>query len=132
MKNNEFGKITKFTDVVAWQEGHKLVLMIYRMIKTFPNWEKFSLASQLTRATVSFTSNIAEGFAKKSAKEKEKFYSIAQTSLIEVQNQILIARDVGHIRNEEFSKIANQTVTCHKLIIGLIKSTRLKKYEKNN
>lgn len=129
IKNNEFGKITKFTDIIAWQEGHKLVLMVYKITKNFPDWERFALSNQLIRAVVSFTSNIAEGFARKSAKDKANFYTTAQTSLIEVQNQLLIACDVGHISKEDFMKIANQTVVCHKLIIGLIKATRLNKFD---
>lgn len=129
MKNNEFKKITKFTDLVAWQEGHKLVLMIYKITKNFPDWERYALANQLIRAVVSYTSNIAEGFAKRSSKEKGKFFNTAQTSLIEVQNQILIVKDVGHISEAKFMEIANQTVICHKLIIGLIKATRLKSFE---
>jgi four helix bundle protein len=128
IKNDEFRKITKFTDLIAWQEGHKLVLMIYKETKKFPDWERYALSNQLIRAVVSFTSNIAEGFAKRSSKEKAQFYSIAQTSLIEVQNQLLIARDVGHTNQVEFIAIANQTVVCHKLIIGLIKATRLNKF----
>lgn len=129
IKNNEFGKITKFTDLIVWQEGHKLVLMVYKITKNFPDWERFALSNQLIRAVVSFTSNIAEGFARKSAKDKANFYITSQTSLIEVQNQLLIARDVGHISKEDFVKIANQTVVCHKLIIGLIKATRMNKFE---
>ena len=127
--NNEFRKITKFTDLIVWQEGHKLVLMVYKITENFPAWERFCLANQIIRAIVSFTSNIAEGFAKKSSKEKIKFYNTAQTSLIEVQNQLLIARDVKHIKQEDFIKVANQTVVCHKLIIGLIKATKLNKYK---
>jgi four helix bundle protein len=129
--NSEFRKITKFTDLIVWQEGHKLVLMIYEITKKFPEWERFALANQLVRAIVSFTSNIAEGFAKKSAKEKAKFYNTAQTALIEVQNQLLVARDVGHIANAEFQKIANQTVICHKLILGLLRATKLEKFMNN-
>jgi four helix bundle protein len=129
MKNLEFGKITKFTDLVAWQESHKLVLMTYSITSKFPEWERFCLANQLIRAAVSVSSNIAEGFAKRSAKEKAKFYNTAQTSLIEVQNQLLIAKDVGHINRTDFDKIANQTVVCHKLIIGLIKATNQKRFE---
>ena len=130
MANENFVKITKFTDLIAWQEGHKLVLLIYKLTEQFPNWERFALANQLIRAVVSFTSNIAEGFAKESGKEKVRFYSIAQTSLIEVQNQILIAKDVGHINFEKFNKIAEQTVICHKLIIGLIRATKQNRYKK--
>lgn len=128
IKNNEFGKISKFTDLVVWREGHKLVLMIYDVTKNFPDWERFALSNQLIRATVSFTSNIAEGFAKISAKEKARFYSIAQTSLIEVQNQILIARDVGHMDKKDFNAIADQTIVCHKLIVGLIKATKSNRF----
>lgn len=129
MENGEFRKISKFTDLVAWQEGHKLVLMVYKETDGFPNQEKYSLVDQMRRAVVSFTSNIAEGFAKKSSKEKNRFYGIAQTSLIELQNQLLISKDVGFLDVTKFQKIANQTVVCHKLIIGLTKATRLKKYD---
>ncbi|HBB36399.1 MAG: S23 ribosomal protein [Candidatus Moranbacteria bacterium GW2011_GWC1_45_18] len=123
-KNNEFRKITRFTDLVVWQEGHKLVLIIYKATNDFPGCEEYGLKSQLRRAIVSFTSNIAEGFAKRSSKEKNQFYNTAHTSLIEVQNQLLIAKDVGYLSQSEFMKIADQTVVCHKLIIGLIRAKR--------
>lgn len=55
-------KIREFTDLNVWQEGHKLVLLIYEATKKFPKDEIFSLTSQIRRATVSITSNIAEGF----------------------------------------------------------------------
>lgn len=129
IQNAEFRKITKFTDLIVWQEGHKLVLMIYRATESFPDREKYCLSDQLRRAVVSFTSNIAEGFAKKSSKEKNKFYGTSQTSLIEVQNQLLIAKDVGYLNAADFKKIAEQTVACHKMIIGLIKATRNNRYE---
>jgi len=129
IQNTEFRKITKFTDLIVWQEGHKLVLMVYKATESFPDREKYCLSDQLRRAVVSFTSNIAEGFAKKSSKEKNKFYGTSQTSLIEVQNQLLIAKDVGYLDVLYFKKIAEQTVVCHKMIIGLIRATRIRKYE---
>ena len=55
-------KIKSFTDLDAWKEAHKLVLLIYRHTKSFPEEEKFGLTNQIRRATVSITSNIAEGF----------------------------------------------------------------------
>ncbi len=115
-------KIQSFTDLYAWQEGHKLVLMVYRATKLFPKEEQFRLVSQICRATVSITSNIAEGFSRNSEKEKIQFFSIALGSLTEVQNQLLIARDLGYINKAEFDNIAGQIVTVSKLLRGLMKT----------
>ncbi|MDP3043634.1 MAG: four helix bundle protein [bacterium] len=120
--NNQ--KIKSFTDLRAWQEGHKLVLMIYDITKHFPKEEIFGLTNQLRRAIVSFTSNIAEGFSRRSYKEKAQFYSMALGSLTEVQNQLLIAKDIGYISQEDFNKIAKQTIEVSKITNGLIKSSR--------
>jgi len=122
MNNNE--KIRTFTDLYAWQEAHKLVLMIYKITKEFPKEELFGLVSQIRRAVVSITSNIAEGFSRQSYKEKIQFYSIAQGSNTEVQNQLLIAKDIDYISEDNFNKIAEQSVTVHKLLNGLIKKSK--------
>ena len=112
-------KIRSFTDLKAWQEGHKLVLMIYKITDKFPDKEKFGLVSQMRRAAVSITSNIAEGFSRNSNKEKCQFYLISQGSLTELQNQLLIARDVNYLKENDFQKIAKQTIIVNKLINGL-------------
>ncbi len=117
-------KIKSFTDLIAWRDGHKLVLEIYKITRDFPKEELFSLVNQIKRAAISITSNIAEGFSRKSYKEKLQFYCIAQGSVTEIQNQLLIARDVGYINNEKFQKVAEQTVNVHKLINGLIKYSK--------
>ncbi len=117
-----YKKVSKFVDLIAWQKGHELVLDVYGLVKKFPIEERFCLSDQMRRAAISVTSNIAEGFRKKSKKEKIHFYNYSQTSLTELQNQLLIARDVGYISNKEFSEIANKTVVCQKMIAGLIKS----------
>ena len=117
-------KITKFTDLITWQKGHQLVLSVYKIIKQFPDSEKFALSNQMARCVVSITSNIAEGFSRQSKKEKIQFYFTAKGSLTELQNQLLIAKDVKYIRFSEFSVLAQQTVEVHKLINGLIKSLK--------
>ncbi len=115
-------KIEFFTDLYAWKEGHKLVLLVYDAVKSFPQKEQFILVSQILRASVSITSNIAEGFGRKGIKEKIQFYSMSQGSLREVQNQLIIARDIGYISEIDFNNMWEQTVTVHKLLTGLIKS----------
>lgn len=90
-------KIQSFTDLYAWQAGHKLVLSIYEVTQKFPKEELFGLTNQLRRAAVSITSNIAEGFSRSSYKEKSQFYSMALGSLTEIQNQLLIAKDIKYL-----------------------------------
>lgn len=112
-------KIKSFTDLYTWQEGHKLVIMIYRETEKFPQKEIFGLTNQMRRAVVSITSNVAEGFSRNTTKDKFQFYSIAQGSLTELQNQLIIARDVNYLDSESFKKIANQTIIVNKLLNGL-------------
>ena len=115
-------KIRTFTDLNAWQEGHKLVLEIYKITKTFPKEELFVLSSQIRRAAISITSNVAEGFSRQYLKEKRQFYAIALGSITEIQNQLILAKDLGCLENSLFNKIFQQSVLVHKLINGLVKS----------
>jgi len=124
---DERSKIKSFTDLNAWKEGHRLVLDVYKISKGFPEKEIFGLTSQMRRCVVSITSNISEGFSRSTNKDKYQFYSIAQGSLTELQNQLLVARDVGYLENGKFQEIAQQTVIVNKLINGL-KRIRNTKY----
>ncbi|MEK7167270.1 MAG: four helix bundle protein [Patescibacteria group bacterium] len=117
-------KIKSFTDLIAWKEGHKLVLIIYKITKLFPKEEIFGLVSQMRRCVVSITSNLAEGFSRQSFKEKLQFYSIALGSITEIQNQLLIAKDIKYITEEQFNTITEQTITVHKITNGLIKKSK--------
>jgi len=117
-------KIKSFTDLLAWKEGHKLVLLVYEAVKNFPANERFGLTIQIARAAISITSNTAEGFSRSSKKEKVFFYRVALGSLTELQNQLVIARDLGYIDGAIFTKLANQSVLVGKLIQGLIKSAK--------
>ena len=96
--------------------------MIYKATKDFPSDEKFALIDQMHRCSVSITSNIAEGFSRRSKKEKSQFYSMAKGSLTELQNQLLVARDVGYVKEGVFDNIAGQSVVVGRLITGLSRS----------
>lgn len=124
MGMDEIKKIKSFTDLQAWKEAHALVLLIYKITKTFPKEELYSLIDQMRRCVVSITSNLAEGFSRQSKKEKIQFYSTARGSLTELQNQLLIARDINYVSKEDFDSLAEQTILVHKLINGLIRSIR--------
>ena len=112
-------KIKSFTDLNAWKEGHTLVLAIYSTTNKFPSKELFGLTNQMRRCAVSITSNVAEGFSRNTNKDKYQFYTVAQGSLTELQNQLLIARDVKYLPEDEFQKIAQKTIVVNKLLNGL-------------
>jgi four helix bundle protein len=116
--------IKSFTQLDVWKEAHQLVLMIYRVTKNFPRDELFGLISQLRRCAVSVTSNIAEGFGRLSYKEKVCFYTTSVGSLTELQNQILVAKDVGYLSVEEYQKIFSQSERVYKILNGLLRATK--------
>jgi four helix bundle protein len=122
MKIKNSKKIKSFTDLIAWQEGHKLVLKVYEITKNFPNYEMFGLTSQMRRCAVSITSNIAEGFSRRTNKDKIKFYHTSLGSITELQNQLLIARDVSFINQDDFINLAEQTTSVQKVLHGLRKA----------
>jgi four helix bundle protein len=130
VSKKEAHKIFDFRDLFAWQQGHEFVLIVYRLTKKFPQMEEFGLTSQLRRSAVSVTSCIAEGFSRNTFKDKYNFYRMAQASLSESQNQLIIAKDVGYIDDNDFKIAYNQAITSHKLLTGLCKSTRLRFEEK--
>lgn len=118
--------IQKFTDLHAWQRAHELVLLVYKITRTYPREEQFGLVNQSRRAAVSITSNIAEGFGRSTRKDKINFYMMARTSLAELRNQMLIARDLAYIdfnSHENFFGIAE---AVSRLISGLERSAENK------
>jgi four helix bundle protein len=123
-ENMEKQKIIQFTDLKAWQKSHLLVLSIYQNVKIFPKEELFSLTDQMKRAAISITSNIAEGFGRRSYKEKARFYYLAQGSLTELKNQIITAKDIGYLDAENYKKLFDQANIAHQLLQGLTVSTR--------
>lgn len=115
-----------FKDMLVWQEAYGLAIVIYSITKTFPKEEQYGLTNQLRRSAVSVASNIAEGFGRNSMREKDQFYSIAYGSLIEVENQLLIARGVGYIDNSTLKMLEVRYVLTQKLLSGLQRANKLR------
>src|SRR3989344_7803497 len=118
-------KIQKFQDLFAWQEAHQLVLFVYAISRTFPKEELFALTNQIRRAAISIPSNIAEGYGRPSGKDRVHFFWIAKGSLLEVERQFLIAKDLGYLNNNDLV----HTFTLHlektdRILTGLIKKTK--------
>lgn len=117
-------KISTFTDLIVWQEGHKLVISIYKITKFFPKEEIYSLIDQMRRAASSITNNIAEGFGRHTYKEKVQFYYQSKGSLTELKNQIFIAKNVGYLKLTDANNLMVQANVVEQLLQGLIKKSK--------
>lgn len=90
-----------FRDLIVWQKAHAFVLEIYRFTRAFPSEEKFGLTSQIRRSAVSVPANIAEGFPKRTASDKTRFFNIARGSLEETHYCLILANDLGYGNSQE-------------------------------
>jgi four helix bundle protein len=94
-----------FTQMPVWQRGHVAVLLVYKLSGRFPEAEKYALTSQMRRAAVSITSNIAEAFGRLTSKDKVRFYLNARGSCYEVQSQAHAARDLDYLTPQDFTEL---------------------------
>ena len=108
-----------FRNLEAYKAGKILIKEVYRLLKKFPKEEQFAMCSQLRRASISITSNIAEGSGRVSNKEKVHFLHISYGSLMEVLSQMDIANDLEYITREEFNKIEVMVENVGRPLSGL-------------
>ena len=94
-----------FEKLSVWQHARKLVKDIYGLTKLLPAEEKYGLISQIQRATVSVSSNIAEGASRQSSKDQGHFYQTAYASLMEVLCQLTLCLDLEYINEINYNSI---------------------------
>ncbi|HUD19969.1 MAG TPA: four helix bundle protein [Patescibacteria group bacterium] len=114
-------KIASFTDLEAWKINHQIVLAIYKLTVGFPKEEKFGIIDQLRRAASSVTANIAEGFGRYHYPDKLRFYYQARGSNSEVANFLILAKDLGLIKEKEFDALYSLIIRGGQVINGLIR-----------
>jgi four helix bundle protein len=94
-----------FEKLDVWNKSVELSEEIYLTTKEFPSDEKFGIISQLRRASISVSSNIAEGSSRSSYKEQARFSEIAYGSLVEVLNQIILSYRLSFIKEDSYLEI---------------------------
>jgi len=85
-----------FRDLIVWQKSHQYVLGVYEYTKNLPSEEKFALTNQFRRAAVSIAANIAEGFKKRTNREKIRLMNIGQGSLEECRYYEILSKDLEY------------------------------------
>lgn len=110
----------------AWKESIALVLLLYELPMQFPKNELFGLISQIRRAAISISANIAEGAARQTRREFLQFLYIARGSISEIDTLLEIAQRLGYTQNESIGIIEQKLKDVDKIITGLIQSLKRK------
>ena len=114
-----------FRRLIAYQKAKEVVKRTYKLLRKFPAEERYAMCDQLRRASVSITSNIAEGVNRYSVKDKSHFIEIAYGSLMEVSSQFEIAEELGYIAVEDRLSIDQLIEELARILPGLQKNYKL-------
>jgi four helix bundle protein len=116
--------VQSYRDLVVWKKSMALVPNVYRCTQAFPKIETCGLTAQLRRAVISVPSNIAEGQGRLSTGVFRQFLGNARGSLMEVETQILIARDLGYVDQNQSDSLLTNAAEVGRILNGLLASLR--------
>lgn len=116
---NKGMEVLSYRKLIAYQKAKEVVKHTYQLLKKFPVEERYAMCDQLRRASVSITSNIAEGVNRYSVKDKAHFVEIAFGSLMEVSSQFEIAEELGYISADERLSMDKLIEEVARLLSGL-------------
>lgn len=108
-----------YRKLIAYQKGKVVIRRTYQLLKKFPPEERWAMCDQLRRASVSVTSNIAEGVNRYSVKDKVHFIEMAFGSLMEVSSQFEVAEELGYITTEDRMSMDELVREESRLLSGL-------------
>lgn len=111
-----------YKKLVVWIESKKLTVLTYRLTEDFPKSEEFGLKGQMRRAAVSVMSQIAEGWLRRSKKDKLHRLEIAEGSLLELESQGEVAKEVGYWTDKEYEEFGRQRAKVAYLLFRYKKS----------
>ena len=115
-----------YRKLIAYQKAKEVVKRTYKLLKKFPAEERYAMCDQLRRASVSVTSNIAEGINRYSVKDKAHFIEMAYGSLMEVSSQFEIAEELNYITGDERLCMDQLIEEVARLLSGLQKTYNTK------
>ncbi len=122
------GKVESFRDLIVWQKSHRLFLEIVIDVETFPRKRVSDIiADQILRSSSSISTNIAEGFGRKTSADYERFLIISRGSATETQNWLIKCKDLGYIGDGVFNDRYELCVEVIKMINSLVGSLRRKR-----
>jgi four helix bundle protein len=118
--------LKNYKELKVWQKAYQLCIAMYKITKGFPKDERFGLTSQIRRAAVSVPSNITEGYGRKTTQEYLQSLYIAYGSHCELETQIMLSKDLGYIKTEDFEGLQMGIGEVERMLKALIKSLQSK------
>lgn len=109
----------KLSELASWKASRELRMNISKLVKGFPEDEKFRLKNQILRSSRSVSVNIAEGFGRFHFQENIQFCRIARGSLYETQDHLICALDEKFISKEQFNKVNDELLNCLKFLMAI-------------
>jgi four helix bundle protein len=116
-----------FEDLEVYRQTREFRKAMYAVTRRLPDFEKFELASQIRRAAVSLTNNIAEGHGRYHFPDQIKFQLQARGSLLELMDDLNICSDENYLPQEDIPALKKQATEVHQLINGYIRYLRERK-----
>jgi four helix bundle protein len=116
--------VRDFRTLKVWQKSHELTRLIYTSSSRFPNSETYGLTSQIRRAAVSISANIAEGCGRGSDVDFARFAQMAMGSASEVEYLLILARDLEYLKVETYSALEENTIEVKRMLSAFIKKLR--------
>ena len=124
MEQGNTPPVLGYKGIFAWQRGMDLVEGVYQLTRSFPDSERFGLASQLQRATVSIPANISEGYGRGGKVEFARFLDIAYGSLCEAETLLLVAQRLGYGDAHSLTALQERASEVGRLLAALRRTTR--------
>lgn len=112
-----------FRKLIAWQKSNLVAHLIYDITAKFPKDELFGLTSQMRRAALSVCANIAEGYSRRTRKDRRHFYQMSVASLTELEFFIDFSYERKFINLQDYETIINAHSEAARVLSGLLKST---------
>lgn len=116
--------MSNYKKLKVWEDAHKFTIDIYNITKTFPNNEQYGLTSQIRRSASSVPTNIVEGSGQLTRSNYIRFLGMAQGSAYEAEYQVLLAKDLGYLKLEEYDSLNKKIKDIIYMLFGLIKSLK--------
>lgn len=118
--------LSNYKELHVWKKSFDLALRVYTITNHFPKYEIYGLTSQIRRASVSISSNIAEGYSRNYVKEYLQHLSIAHGSLSELETQLLLAKALNYIEEKDAESLFDEVSEVGRMLNGLKNSLKTK------